>query len=72
MNYGWPVNTERERERSVLGRPSSSPWAVEVSRCERCHADGDPGGLQPGRARAERAPEITCQRQEVVQEESRK
>lgn len=32
MNYGWPVNIEREREGSVLGRPLPPPglW--------KCHA----------------------------------
>lgn len=45
MNYGWPVNREREREVCALSLSSSSR-VMEVSRCECCHADGDPGVLQ--------------------------
>lgn len=54
MNYGWPVNREKKRERERGLRSvalSSSSWVMEVSRCECCHADGDPGVLQKRRER---------------------
>lgn len=47
MNYGWPVNRARERRVCALSLSSSS-WVMEVSHCECCHADGDPGVLQKG------------------------
>lgn len=50
MNYGWPMNRKRERKREVHALCFfSSSWVMEVSRCECCHADGDPGVLQKGR-----------------------
>lgn len=47
MNYGWPVKRQREKEVCAPSLSSSS-WVMEVSRCECCHADGDPGVLQKG------------------------
>lgn len=50
MNYGWPMNRKREKKREVHALCFfSSSWVMEVSRCECCHADGDPGVLQKGR-----------------------
>lgn len=48
MNYGWSANREKEREREIglLLLSSFAPWVREVSRCECCHADGDPGVLR--------------------------
>lgn len=53
MNYGWPMNRKREKKREVHALCFfSSFWVMEVSRCECCHADGDPGVLQKGRGGA--------------------
>lgn len=53
MNYGWPMNRKREKKREVHALCFfSSSWVMEVSRCECCHADGDPGVLQKGRGGA--------------------
>lgn len=61
MNYGWPMNRKREKKREVHALCFfSSFWVMEVSRCECCHADGDPGVLQKGRgARGELKTEKT-------------
>lgn len=61
MNYGWPMNRKREKKREVHALCFfSSSWVMEVSRCECCHADGDPGVLQKGRgARGELKTEKT-------------
>lgn len=55
MNYGWPMNRKREKKREVHALCFfSSFWVMEVSRCECCHADGDPGVLQKGRGGGKR------------------
>lgn len=60
MNYGWPMNRKRERKREVHALCFfSSSWVMEVSRCECCHADGDPGVLQKGRGGGELKTEKT-------------
>lgn len=55
MNYGWPMNRKREKKREVHALCFfSSSWVMEVSRCECCHADGDPGVPQKGRGGGKR------------------
>lgn len=55
MNYGWPMNRKREKKREVHALCFfSSSWVMEVSRCECCHADGDPGVLQKERGGGKR------------------